>query len=107
MFDRPAPRTVAPWSGYGGRRKQAKIGAMLRASREMRAVTEIAAWSAVDMMAPPLYTPPCVIEPWLPQPGLAMIHAWRGTGKTWLALALSVALASGTSLLGWDVPRAQ
>jgi hypothetical protein len=54
----------------------------------------------------PAALPPqrCLLAPWLPMPGLAMIHAPCGTGKTWLALAISLAVATGGSVLGWRAP---
>lgn len=45
-----------------------------------------------------------VVEPWLPAQGLAMIYAPRGTGKTYLSLAVAYAIASGADLLSWRVP---
>jgi putative DNA primase/helicase len=44
------------------------------------------------------------LEPWLPRPGLAMIYAPRGEGKTWLALSVGKAVAGGHELLGWRCP---
>ena len=46
-----------------------------------------------------------LLDPWLPQQGLAMIHAPRGVGKTHVSLAVGYAIASGGSFLGWNAPR--
>jgi hypothetical protein len=46
-----------------------------------------------------------VVEPWLPFKGLAMIHAKAGIGKTWLALYLAHAIATGGRFLKWSCPR--
>ncbi len=46
-----------------------------------------------------------VLDPWLPCQGLAMIAAWRGVGKTMLALGCALAIGSGTELLGWKAPK--
>lgn len=43
-----------------------------------------------------------ILEPWLPEKGMAMIFAPRGIGKTLLALSISYAVASGSKLLGWQ-----
>jgi len=48
-----------------------------------------------------------VLDPILPLQGVAMIHAKRGVGKTYCALAMSVAVASGSSLLKWKAPKAR
>jgi AAA domain len=48
-----------------------------------------------------------ILEPWLPEKGMAMIFAPRSIGKTLLALSIAYAVASGSKLLGWqsDKPR--
>ena len=46
-----------------------------------------------------------LIHPWLTSGSLVMAHAWRGNGKTWLALSVAFALANGTPLLGWNVTK--
>jgi putative DNA primase/helicase len=46
-----------------------------------------------------------VLDPILPAKGLMMIHAARGGSKTFLALAMGLAVAAGTSLLRWSAPK--
>lgn len=46
-----------------------------------------------------------LLEPILPEQGLAMLYAYRGLGKTYLALGIAVAVASGTRFLRWEAPR--
>lgn len=46
-----------------------------------------------------------MLAPWLPDKGLAMIFAPRGVGKTWIALSIAHAIASGGEFLGWRAPR--
>lgn len=46
-----------------------------------------------------------LLSPWLTEQSLSMIYAWRGIGKSWLALSVAYAVASGSDLLGWRVPR--
>lgn len=57
-----------------------------------------------DFLARELPPRKLLMRPWLPRQGLAMIHAYRGIGKTHLALAVGYAVASGTGLLGWHAP---
>ncbi len=45
-----------------------------------------------------------ILSPWLPTKGLAMIYAERGIGKTWVALNIAYAVASGGSFLRWQAP---
>jgi len=46
-----------------------------------------------------------IVDPWLPEKGVAMIFAPRGVGKTLLALSIAYAVASGSKLLGWQSER--
>ncbi|MGH6737075.1 MAG: AAA family ATPase [Methyloceanibacter sp.] len=46
-----------------------------------------------------------LLAPWLPQPGIAMIFARAGHGKTYLALSIAFAVARGDDLLGWQCER--
>jgi AAA domain/Winged helix-turn-helix DNA-binding len=48
-----------------------------------------------------------MLAPWLPEKGLAMIFAPRGVGKTWLALSIAHAVASGGEFLRWRATRPQ
>ena len=43
-----------------------------------------------------------LLSPWLPSQGLCMIYSARGLGKTWLALEIAYAIASGGSFLKWE-----
>jgi len=45
-----------------------------------------------------------LLGPWLPRPGLVMVHAQRGEGKTYFVLAVGKAVASGSALMGWPCP---
>jgi RecA-family ATPase len=42
-----------------------------------------------------------LLYPWLPEKGLAMLYAPRGVGKTWVALNIAWAIASGGQFLSW------
>jgi AAA domain/IclR helix-turn-helix domain len=46
-----------------------------------------------------------MLSPWLPEKGLAMVFASRGIGKTWFALSIAHAVASGSAFLSWQAPR--
>jgi AAA domain len=46
-----------------------------------------------------------MLAPWLPEKGLAMIYSPRGVGKTWIALSIAHAIASGGEFLCWHAPR--
>jgi putative DNA primase/helicase len=46
-----------------------------------------------------------LLDPVLPAAGLAMIHARRGGSKTFLALAMGLAVAAGAPVLRWSAPK--
>ena len=46
-----------------------------------------------------------MLNPWLTTTGLAMIDAQAGHGKTWLALSIAYAVATGQPLMDWEVER--
>ena len=46
-----------------------------------------------------------ILEPILRQKDIAMLYSWRGVGKTYLALSMVYAIASGTKFLRWTAPR--
>jgi putative DNA primase/helicase len=47
------------------------------------------------------------LDPILPEKGLAMLYAVRGTGKTHVALGIGYAIATGTKFLKWAAPEAR
>jgi AAA domain/Homeodomain-like domain len=46
-----------------------------------------------------------LLDPILPEKGLAMLYAVRGTGKTHVAIGICFAIAAGTKFLKWSAPR--
>ncbi len=46
-----------------------------------------------------------VLEPVIPLQGLAMLYADRGVGKTFAALHMALAIASGTEVFKWNAPE--
>jgi hypothetical protein len=48
-----------------------------------------------------------LLDPILPEKGLAMLYASRGTGKTHIALGIGFAVATGSEFLKWRAPKAR
>jgi hypothetical protein len=46
-----------------------------------------------------------LLEPFLYEKTLGMIHAYRGVGKTFVGLGMALAMASGDSFLKWNSPE--
>jgi len=70
--------------------------ALARANRKHRSI------GIAEFLAMVIPARPMLLEPWLPSQGLAMVHAYRGTGKTHVALGIAVAVASGGKFLRWN-----
>lgn len=48
-----------------------------------------------------------ILLPWLLKQALAMIYAWRGVGKTYVALWIAYMVAAGGEVLGWKATTAR
>jgi hypothetical protein len=48
-----------------------------------------------------------VIDPWLKERQLGLVFAKRGVGKTYFCLSVACAVATGTDLFGWEIPKAR
>jgi DNA-binding NarL/FixJ family response regulator len=48
-----------------------------------------------------------LLSPWLSGESINLLYAWRGIGKTQMALGISYAIGTKTSFLGWEAPNAQ
>jgi hypothetical protein len=46
-----------------------------------------------------------ILSPWMLSQSLNMIYAWRGVGKTHVALGIAYAIATGGEFLGWKAQR--
>lgn len=61
---------------------------------------------AFELLAKNLPPREVLLSPWLQSQSLNMVYAWRGVGKTHVALGIAYALASGGEFLGWKATRA-
>jgi RecA-family ATPase len=48
-----------------------------------------------------------LLSPWLSGESINLLYAWRGIGKTQMALGISYAVGTKTSFLGWEAPSSQ
>lgn len=46
-----------------------------------------------------------LLEPWLPEQGLCLLHAYRGVGKTHTSMGVAAAVATGSSFLRWEAQQ--
>jgi biotin operon repressor len=96
---RQADEAAAVRSALGRREK--------RAARPERSRPSLTAIDAMDLLELKIAVRECLLGRWLMQQSLNMVHARRGTGKTWFVLCVALAVAAGVPFLGWaiDKPR--
>lgn len=88
------PISVARESGISIPRNHA-------AAFDENALRPVVAVTLRDLLTRDLPPREMLLSPWLTSQSLTMIHAWRGTGKTHVALGIAYALASGGAFLNW------
>jgi putative DNA primase/helicase len=66
---------------------------------------EVLGLSVEDFMALEFPDREYLLRPWLSSGGLVMIHAQRGTVKTFFALSVAYAVATGQAFLDWECER--
>jgi putative DNA primase/helicase len=86
---------------------QLEILAKFAVSRSLSARDGLVVVSAEELLQREIKPREMLLEPILPEQGLAMLYAYRGIGKTFLALGIAAAVTSGTRLLRWNAPRAR
>jgi len=69
---------------------------------ETKTITAISMYDLLARDFPPRKN---LLDPWLPEQGIAMVHAYRGVGKTQVSVGIAVAVATGGSFLKWKAPR--
>jgi hypothetical protein len=81
---------------------KAQPGAGRTAARKRYELVAIDAMSLLELR---IAVREALLGKWLMQQSLNMVHARRGTGKTWFVLGVAVALAAGVPYLGWTAAR--
>jgi len=62
-------------------------------------------WPVSDFLNARIDEQQTLLTPWLRSGGLAMVHAWRGVGKTHFAIGAAVAIATGSKFLKWSADK--
>lgn len=65
----------------------------------------LVAVSVEELLAREIKPREMLLDPILPEQGLAMLYAYRGIGKTFLSLGIAAAVASGGAFLRWTAQR--
>jgi putative DNA primase/helicase len=77
------------------------------ASRSQEVGHQLVAVSVGELLVKEIKPREMLLDPALPEQGLAMLYSYRGIGKTFLALGVAAAVASGTRFLRWKAPQAR
>jgi AAA domain/DnaB-like helicase N terminal domain len=72
--------------------------------RDQTRASQLTAVRADELLSLEIKPREMLLDPLLPEQGLAMLYGYRGTGKTYLALGIAVAVATGGSFLKWKAP---
>jgi putative DNA primase/helicase len=81
-----------------------KVGIGRRVSDSGQVAVPLQPVGIKDFLALEIPARGMLLSPVLPEKSLGMLYAPRGIGKSWLALSIGVAVASGGSLLKWEAP---
>jgi putative DNA primase/helicase len=104
LFDlRDRLKIMSGWGAQHRGRRQSPVPA----SDHQQVEHALATIGIDDLIAMEIPERELLLDPILPAKGLMMIHARRGGSKTFLALAIGLAVAGGTSLLRWSAPKAR
>jgi hypothetical protein len=82
-----------------------RLAAVAPAGMSSRRRSDLAAVDFTDLMQLQVAVREALLGKWLMQQSLNMVHAKRGTGKTWFVLGCALALAAGVPFLGWAIER--
>ena len=61
--------------------------------------------SRAQMKEKEVTMPEVLLDPWLRVGDRMMVHAADGLGKSWLAMAMAMAVAGGGRVMGWQAPK--
>jgi hypothetical protein len=80
-------------------------GARPARERDALAGAEFAPLDLAELLALDIPERGMVLDPIIPEKGLALLYAVRGTGKTHVALGIAHAVATGGTFLNWRAPQ--
>jgi hypothetical protein len=85
--------------------REAAIAHMAAVREGARVPSGLRAVAVEELLSREIRPREMLLDPVLPQQGLAMLYSYRGVGKTYFALGITAAVASGTRFLRWTAPR--
>ena len=107
VLELPRAKDLTEWVQQGGVR--VALLELVRNAQEVQAgqcaETPLIALAVEELLTREIKPREMLLNPILPEQGLALLYAYRGIGKTHLALGVAAAVASGASFLRWTAPR--
>ena len=109
VLELPRAKDLTEWVEKGGAREA--LLELVRNTQEWKTQagqsveTPLVALAVEELLTREIKPRQMLLDPILPEQGLAMLYAYRGIGKTHLALGIAAAVASGTRFLRWTAPR--
>ncbi len=100
LITRSAALNDAAWNGQTTEEIEGLLGRLNESWAERDAVRPLPAEDLADILARPTPTTPWAVEGLLAEGDLAILSGPGGIGKSWLALAAALALATGADLFG-------
>lgn len=70
-----------------------------------KALRPVACHTLNDFLSKDIPEREILLSPWLLKQSLALLYAWRGIGKSWLALCIAYIVSCNGEILGWKAPR--
>jgi len=111
VLELPGAKDLSDWVANGGTRKA--LVELIQQTSEWKGVTKtgreipLVAIPVEELLTREIKPREMLLDPILPEQGLALLYAYRGIGKTYLALGMAASVASGTRFLRWTAPRAR
>jgi AAA domain/Homeodomain-like domain len=109
VLELPGAKDLSEWVEKGGTRDA--LLELIRSTTDWKpqfsadSETPLVALPVEELLAREIKPREMLLDPILPEQGLAMLYAYRGVGKTYIALGIAAAVASGGSFLRWMAPR--
>lgn len=109
LLELPGAKDLTEWVERGGTRDA--LLEVIRSAAEWTtqvgtsSPTPLIALAVEELLTREIKPREMLLDPILPEQGLAMLYSYRGIGKTFLSLGIAAAVASGGKFLRWPAPR--
>ncbi len=111
VLELPGAKDLSEWVKRGGTRdgllELIRDAPEWKANPSATAEIPLVALAVEELLIREIKPREMLLDPILPDQGLAMLYSYRGIGKTFLSLGMAAAVASGGRFLRWAAPRAR